>query len=88
MVYDERILSFPRIDRASLLTLDGRVEVPFRFGTYAEGDAATHTRTSGSALPQCYLLPGDYGRHARTHANGAADFLGVDLGIITVGDDQ
>jgi putative transposase len=37
MVYDERILSFPRIDRASLLTLDGRVEVPFRFGSYAAG---------------------------------------------------
>lgn len=37
MVYDERILSFPRIDRASLLTLDGRVEVPFRCGSYAEG---------------------------------------------------
>src|SRR5260370_3602809 len=37
MVYDERILSFPRIDLASLLTLDGRVEVPFRFGAYAAG---------------------------------------------------
>src|SRR5262245_9206884 len=36
MTYDERILSFPRIDRASLLTLDGRVEVPFRFGAYQE----------------------------------------------------
>src|SRR5262249_12049356 len=30
MTYDERILSFPRIDRASLLTLDGRLEIPFR----------------------------------------------------------
>src|SRR5215813_2853038 len=37
MVYDERICSFPRIDRASLLTLDGRMEVPFRFGSYADG---------------------------------------------------
>src|SRR6185437_12857394 len=34
MVYDERICSFPRIDRVSLLTLDGRVEMPFRFGAY------------------------------------------------------
>src|SRR6476469_7908024 len=34
MTYDERILSFPRVDRASLLTLAGRIEVPFRFGAY------------------------------------------------------
>jgi predicted transposase len=37
MVFDERICSFPSIDRVSLLTLDGRVEVPFRFGAYATG---------------------------------------------------
>jgi putative transposase len=37
MVYDERICSFPRIDRVSLLTLEGRVEVPLRFGAYAAG---------------------------------------------------
>src|SRR5215469_11723246 len=32
MVYDERICNFPTPDRVSLLTLDGRVIVPFRFG--------------------------------------------------------
>src|SRR5215472_12200284 len=37
MVYDERISNFPTADRVSLLTLDGRVVVPFRFGAYAEG---------------------------------------------------
>src|SRR5262245_30474115 len=36
MTYDERILSFPRVDRASLLTVDGRVEIPFRFGAHQE----------------------------------------------------
>jgi len=36
MVYDERNLSFPCIDHASLLSLDGRVEVPFRFGRCAD----------------------------------------------------
>ena len=35
MTYDQRICSFPTPDRVSLLTLDGRVVVPFRFGTYA-----------------------------------------------------
>ena len=37
-------LLVPSPDRVSLLTLDGRVVVPFRFGTYAEGHAATHPR--------------------------------------------
>src|SRR5262249_42287618 len=36
MTYDERILSFPRVDRVSLLTLAGRIELPFRFGAYQE----------------------------------------------------
>ena len=49
MVYDQRICSFPRIDRVSLLTLDGRVEVPFRFGTYAEG-MLQRTRGQGDLL--------------------------------------
>ena len=37
MVEDERISTFPTPDRVSLLTLDGRVLVPFRFGVSAEG---------------------------------------------------
>ncbi|HEU5348643.1 MAG TPA: RNA-guided endonuclease TnpB family protein [Ktedonobacterales bacterium] len=84
MVYDERICSFPRIDRVSLLTLDGRVEVPFRFGTYAEGML---TRTRG----QADLL---YRKNTNTFflaitvdapeppPTDTDDFLGVDLGII------
>ena len=34
MVYDERILSFKGLEYASLLTLDGRVEVPMIFAEY------------------------------------------------------
>jgi putative transposase len=37
MLYDERILSYPRHDRVSLLKLDRHLGVPFRFGAYAEG---------------------------------------------------
>jgi predicted transposase len=36
MTFDERILSFPRIDRASLLTLTGRIELPLRFGGHQD----------------------------------------------------
>jgi putative transposase len=82
MVYDERICSFPRIDRVSLLTLDGRVEVPFRFGAYAEG---TLQRTRGQAdllyRDGTFLLAitVDAPEPTPTESN---EFLGVDLGII------
>jgi putative transposase len=86
MTYDQRICSFPTPDRASLLTLDGRVVVPFRFGAYAEG---LRQRTRG----QCDLL---YRTRSDTfflaitvdapepRPTDAEDFLGIDLGIITL----
>ncbi len=36
IVYDERVMSFKGIDTVSLLTLSGRVLVPFRFGAYQQ----------------------------------------------------
>jgi IS605 OrfB family transposase len=86
MVYDERIYNFPTTDRVSLLTLDGRVLVPFRFGVYAEG---MMQRRRG----QCDLL---YRQRADTFflaitvdapepaPDEASDYLGVDLGVITL----
>src|SRR5215831_15905219 len=82
MVYDERILSFPRIDRASLLTLGGRIEVPFRFGAYAEG-RLQRTRGQGDLLYRNHTfflaITVDAPEPAPTEHD---DFLGVDLGII------
>ncbi len=82
MTYDERILSFPRLDRASLLTLDGRAEMPFRFGAY---QAARLDRIRGQAdllyrdgtfylactvdVPEPSTMETD-------------EYLGVDLGIV------
>jgi putative transposase len=86
MVYDERICSFPAIDRVSLLTLDGRVLVPFRFGLYAAGMLA---RTRGQA-DLLYRKSSDTFFLAVTvdapepTPDDASDFLGVDLGIITL----
>jgi putative transposase len=83
MVYDERILSFPRIDRASLLTLDGRVEVPFRFGAYAagrlqrtRGQADVLYRRSTATFFLAITVDAPEPPPADTD-----DFLGVDLGI-------
>jgi putative transposase len=82
MVYDERICSFPRIDRASLLTLDGRVEVPFRFGAYAEG-LLQRTRGQADLLYRngAFLLAITVDAPEPPPAD-TDDFLGVDLGII------
>ncbi|HEX3271559.1 MAG TPA: RNA-guided endonuclease TnpB family protein [Ktedonobacterales bacterium] len=84
MAYDERICNFPTPDRVSLLTLEGRVEIPFRFGMYAEG---MMQRRRG----QCDLL---YRKRTNTFFLGATidapeptpdepnDYVGVDLGVI------
>src|SRR5258707_1090451 len=44
--YDERIMSWKRVERVSLLTLGGRVIVPLRFGAY---QAARRDRAQGQA---------------------------------------
>jgi IS605 OrfB family transposase len=84
MVYDERIYNFPTPDRVSLLTLDGRAAIPFRFGIYAEG---MMQRRRG----QCDLL---YRKRTNTFflaatvdapepaADEPDDYVGVDLGVI------
>ena len=85
MTYDQRICSFPTPDRVSLLTLDGRVVVPFRFGTYAEGMLQ---RTRG----QCDLLyrkrNSTFFWQSRRSPEPTPDetngYLGVDLGVITL----
>jgi predicted transposase len=84
MVYDERICSFPAIDRVSLLTLDGRVEAPFRFGAYAEGMLA---RKRGQAdllyrkSTDTFFLAVTVDAPEPT-PDETSDYLGVDLGII------
>ena len=75
-------LLVPARDRVSLLTLDGRVEVPFRFGAYASA-AGPHRAAKRSALPQRRFLPGVYGGRAEPTPDEASDYLGVDLGVIT-----
>jgi IS605 OrfB family transposase len=86
MVYDQRICSFPGPDRVSLLTLDGREVMPFRFGRYAEGMLQ---RVRG----QCDLL---YRASSDTFLlaitvdvpeptpDEVSVYVGVDLGIVNI----
>jgi putative transposase len=86
MVYDERIYNVPTADRVSLLTLDGRVLVPFRFGVYAEGmmqrrrgqaDLLYRKRTDTFFLAVTVDAP-------EPTPDEVEDYMGVDLGIITL----
>ena len=84
MTYDERILSFPRVDRVSLLTLDGRIELPFRFGAY---QAARLDRIRGQA--DLLYRNGTFFLACTVDApeptpDEPGEYLGVDLGIITL----
>jgi putative transposase len=82
MPYDSRILSFKGVERISLLTLQGRVIVPFVMGTYqrerfadAKGQCDLVLRTDGRwfllvtvDLPEKTPVP-------------TTDFIGIDLGV-------
>src|SRR5215213_4094347 len=85
MPYDSRILSFKGIDRVSLLTLKGRVIVPFIMGRY-------QAERFADAKGQCDLVLRKDGRWfllvTVTLPDGAktpaTDFIGVDFGITNI----
>jgi predicted transposase len=86
MVYDERICSFPGPDRVSLLTLHGRVVVPFRFGAYAagrmdriRGQADLLYRETSNTFFLAITVDAP-----EPEIPEAEEFLGVDLGVITL----
>jgi predicted transposase len=89
MPFDQRMMSFKGLDRVSLLTLGGRVLVPFVLGkyqaeqfTHAKGQADLVLREDGKwfllvtvDVPSGSPLP-------------TADFIGVDLGIANIATDS
>ena len=88
MTYDERILSFKGADRVSLLTLAGRIVVPFRFGAYQE---ARLDRKRGQA--DLILRNGIFYLAVVVDAPEASPddptgTLGVDLGVINLAVDS
>ena len=89
MPFDQRTMSFKGIDRVSLLTLDGRVVVPFILGSY---------QTDRLKLPkgQADLVPRKDGRWflivtvdvPEGTPIPTTDFIGVDLGIANIATDS
>lgn len=89
MPFDQRMMSFKGVDRVSLLTLTGRVLVPFVMGKYqaerftnAKGQCDLVLRKDGKwfllvtvDLPEATPVP-------------STDFLGVDLGLAQIAMDS
>jgi putative transposase len=89
MPFDQRMMSFKGIDRVSLLTLGGRILVPFLIGkyqaeqfTYAKGQADLVLRDDGKwfLLVTVEIPSGD--------KIPTTDFIGVDLGIVNIATDS
>lgn len=84
IVYDQRILSFIGLDKASLNTVDGRIIIPMLVGSYAKLD---ERRIKGQADLICvngefYLcIVVDVPEESPLTPEG---FLGVDLGIVSI----
>jgi putative transposase len=87
--YDQRILAFKGLDRVSLLTLDGRLLVPFVMGKYQQ-------ERFGFAKGQCDLVYRHDGLWFLLVTvdvpDGtplpSTDFLGVDLGVVNLATDS
>jgi IS605 OrfB family transposase len=89
VAYDQRTMSFKGIDRVSLLTLEGRVVVPFVLGSY---------QREGMTLPkgQSDLVLRKDGKWflivtvdvPDTAPVPVTDFIGVDLGIANIATDS
>jgi putative transposase len=89
IVYDERVMSFKGLLSVSLLTISGRVLVPFRIGGYQEsrldqikGQADLLYRNGTFFLAVTLDVPTPEPRSEVTET------LGVDLGIITLATDS
>ncbi len=88
MTYDERVMSFKELTTVSLLTISGRVLVPFRIGAY---QAARMESIKGQA--DLLYLKGtlylavtlDVPESSPIEASGT---LGVDLGIVNLATDS
>jgi len=84
MTYDERIYSFKGPDLVSLLTLDGRIVCPYRYGAY---QAAMLDRKRGQA--DLLYRDGTFYLSISVDSpepapNDPIGFIGVDLGIVRI----
>ena len=84
VVYDQRILSFKSLDAVSILTLSGRLLIPFSVGEYAQLDQRRIRGQADLILQKgtfylCVVVEVD--EDVQYNAEGC---LGVDLGLVNI----
>jgi len=79
--FDQRILNWRKLDRITILSLDGRLTIPIVFGKYAKLEERTIKNSAKLVYRQgqFYLQAAVEVPSEQLHE--AQDFLGVDLGI-------
>ena len=89
MPYDSRILSFKGVDRVSILTLEGRIIVPFVIGNYqrerfslAKGECDIVRRKDGKWF---LLVSVDVPEGTQI---APTEFIGVDFGVVNLATDN
>ncbi len=89
VAYDQRIMSFKSLDRVSLLTLEGRIVVPFVMGSYQRQGMALPKGQSDLVLRKdgkwFLIVTADV---PDTAPVPVTDFIGVDLGICNIATDS
>ena len=88
MVYDNRILAFKRLERVSILTLDGRLTIPIRIGDYQKARINTVTKETDLILRgKVFYLAVVVDTPEQT-PDDPVGTLGVDLGVINLAVDS
>ena len=88
VIYDERTFSFKGIDKVSLLTMGGRIIVPFVHGEYQKGKLhhlkgqADLVYRDGMFFLYCTA------EYPEDPMIAATEFLGVDFGIVNIATDS
>jgi len=88
IVYDQRILSWKRADRISILTLQGRQLVSVRIGAYQEARIDRVVRQADLALRDGTFYLAVVVDAPEPQPDDPEGFLGVDLGIINIAADS
>lgn len=90
MIYDERILSFKGLEYASILTLDGRIDVPMQISSYHRG-VLEGKRVRGQAdlvlIDKTFYLLLVVEIPDGTPIE-TTDVIGIDLGIVNLATDS
>ena len=82
--YDQRILNWKKLDKISILSLDGRLYIPIVFGQYAKLNEKVIRNSAKLIYRKGQFFLQAVVEFPEAQIKEATEFLGVDLGIIKI----